>query len=63
MIEIKYSSVKINFMAVSKLADIPKEIVIQIINNMFKEIADNIIGLSGLGEVDMGQLGRLIMKD
>jgi len=50
-------------MAVSKLADIPKEIVIQIINNMFKEIADNIIGLSGLGEVDMGQLGRLIMKD
>lgn len=41
-------------MAVSKLADIPKEIVIQIINNMFKEIAENLVALSGLGEIDMG---------
>lgn len=58
----KYSSVKINFMAVSKLADIPKTQVLQAINSLFEAAAEALLSHSQL-DLDLGQLGRLSLAD
>lgn len=58
----KYSSVKINFMAVSKLADIPKEQVIVAINGLFDAVAAALLAHPSV-DIDLGQLGRLSLHE